>query len=167
MASDSAHLCLGLYDSVEMAERDFLDLKKLHTQGLVKAYDAAVVFRDAEGKVAIQDRKKDKARATWTGIGIGAFVGILFPPAIVATTLVGGATGALVAHAKGSLSKADVEELGEALKDDQVALVVVGDAELPDRMEQVLPNASKRVAKELQLDREGFSQAIDEARGED
>ena len=76
MANEPAHLCLGLYDDVESAERDYQALKILHTSGRVAAYDAAVVFKDHDGKVAIQDRKKDQATATWTGLGLGAFVGL-------------------------------------------------------------------------------------------
>ncbi len=164
MANEPAHLCLGLYDDVESAERDYQALKILHTSGRVAAYDAAVVFKDHEGKVAIQDRKKDQATATWTGLGIGAFVGLLFPPAIVATALVGGVTGALIGRAHSSLSKAEVEEIGAALLDNEAALVVVGGADLPDRVEQVLPNARHRLARELDLDAEDFAKALhDEA----
>ncbi len=100
MSEGQAHLCLGLYDDVEVAERDYQSLKVLHSSGRVAAYDAAVVFKDHDGKVAIQDRKKDQATATWTGVGVGALVGLLFPPAFVATTLVGGVTGALVGQAR-------------------------------------------------------------------
>lgn len=165
MSDKKMHLCLGVYGDLETAERDYQALKQLHTSGRVAAYDAAVVFKDHEGKVAIQDRKKDKARATWTGLGIGAFVGVLFPPAFIATTAVGGVVGALVAHTHASMSKADVEELGAALRENEVALAVVGDAALPERIEQVLPNAERRIAMELELDAEDFARALDEAGG--
>jgi hypothetical protein len=73
-------------------------------------------------------------------------------------------TGALVGRAHASLSKAEVEELGAALRDNEVALVVVGDAQLPDRLEQVLPGAKHRLAREIDLDQEDFAKALhDEA----
>lgn len=159
-----AHLCLGLYDDVATAERDYQSLKVLHSSGRVAAYDAAVVFKDHDGKVAIQDRKKDQATATWTGVGVGAFVGLLFPPAIVATALVGGVTGALVGRAHAGLTKREVEDLGDALQANEAALVVVGDAQLPERLEQVLPGAKHRLAQEVDLDQEQFAKALhDEA----
>lgn len=160
MSEGQAHLCLGLYDDIEIAERDYQSLKVLHSSGRVAAYDAAVVFKDADGKVAIQDRSHKEATATWTGIGVGAFVGLLFPPAIIATTLVGGVTGALVGKARAGLSKREVEDLGRALLDNEVALIVVGDEELPDRVEQVLPNAKHRLAQEVDLDQEEFAKAL-------
>lgn len=164
MSEGQAHLCLGLYDDIDVAERDYQSLKALHSSGRVAAYDAAVVFKDRDGKVAIQDRGKREAAATWTGVGVGALVGLLFPPAFVATALVGGVTGALVGKARAGLSKGEVEELGRALLENEVALVVVGDVELPERLEQVLPNAKHRLAQEVDLDREDFARALhDEA----
>ena len=45
MAHDPVHLFIGLYDSVEGAEHDFDNVISLHRQGLVGAYDAAVIER--------------------------------------------------------------------------------------------------------------------------
>lgn len=164
MASANVHLCLGLYDDVRTAELDFESLQMLHGSGRLNAYDAAVVFKDRDGRVDVQERKKHTSRGMWTGLGIGAVVGVLFPPALVATAAVGGVTGALVARAHGKLTKAEVEELGAALRENEAALVVVGDAELPDRLEQVLPTARHRIAKELDLDQADFATALhDEA----
>ena len=71
--------------------------------------------------------------------------------------------GGLVGKVRASLSKADAEELGAALRGDEVALAVVGDAALFERIEQVLPRASRRIAKELDLTKEDLGQAMQEA----
>jgi uncharacterized membrane protein len=163
MAKGTVHLCVGIYDRLETAELDYADLKTLHGEGRVGAYDAAVVARDAGGAIAVKERKKDTARGGWTGLGIGALAGLLFPPSILATALAGGVAGGLVGKARESLSKADAEELGAALKGDEVALAVVGDVALFERLEQVLPRASRRIAKELDLTKDDLGQAIKEA----
>ena len=163
MAKGTVHLCVGIYDRLETAELDYADLKTLHGEGRVGAYDAAVVARDASGAIAVQERKKDTVRGGWTGLGIGALAGLLFPPSILATALAGGVAGGLVGKARESLSKADAEERGAALKGDEVALAVVGDVALFERLEQVLPRASRRVAKELDLTKDDLGQAITEA----
>lgn len=160
MAKGTVHLCVGIYDKLEIAEGDYSDLNTLHHAGLVGAYDAAVVTRAADGVVTVVERKKDIARGTWTGLGIGALTGLLFPPAILGAALVGGAAGGLVGKARESLSKADAEELGAALKEHEVALAVVGDAALFERLQQVLPRASRRIAKELDLTKEDLGQAM-------
>ena len=163
MAKGTVHLCVGIYDGLETAEGDYADLNKLHHAGLVGAYDAAVVERGADGTVSVVERKKETARGAWTGLGIGALAGLLFPPAIIGTALVGGVAGGLVGKAKESLSKADAEELGAALREHEVALVVVGDAALLEHVEQVLAGARRRVAKELDLTKEDLGQAMQEA----
>jgi len=163
MAKGTVHLCVGIYERLESAEGDYADLKQLHSEGLVGAYDAAVVARAADGSIAVVERKKETARGAWTGLGIGAVAGLLFPPAIIGAALVGGVAGGLVGRARERLSKADTEELGAALRGDEVALAVVGDIALFERLEQVLPRASRRIAKELDLTREDIGQAMQEA----
>ena len=163
MAKGTVHLCVGIYDRLETAEGDYADLKRLHGEGLVGAYDAAVVARQADGTIAVVERKKETARGAWTGLGIGAVAGLLFPPAIVGTALVGGVAGGLVGKAREGLSKTDAEELGAALKGDEVALAVVGDVALFERLEQILPRASRRIAKELDLTKEDLGRAMQEA----
>ena len=163
MAKGTVHLCVGIYDRLETAEGDYADLKRLHGEGLVGAYDAAVVARQADGTIAVVERKKETARGAWTGLGIGAVAGLLFPPAIVGAALVGGVAGGLVGKAREGLSKTDAEELGAALKGDEVALAVVGDVALFERLEQILPRASRRIAKELDLSKEDLGRAMQEA----
>ena len=163
MAKGTVHLCVGIYDRLETAEGDYADLKRLHGDGLVGAYDAAVVARQADGTIAVVERKKETARGAWTGLGIGAVAGLLFPPAIVGAALVGGVAGGLVGKAREGLSKTDAEELGAALKGDEVALAVVGDVALFERLEQILPRASRRIAKELDLTKEDLGRAMQEA----
>ena len=163
MAKGTVHLCVGIYDRLETAEGDYADLKRLHGEGLVGAYDAAVVARQADGTIAVVERKKETARGAWTGLGIGAVAGLLFPPAIVGAALFGGVAGGLVGKAREGLSKTDAEELGAALKGDEVALAVVGDVALFERLEQILPRASRRIAKELDLTKEDLGRAMQEA----
>jgi uncharacterized membrane protein len=163
MAKGTVHLCVGIYDRLETAEQDYADLNKLHHAGLVGAYDAAVVVREADGTVRVADRKKESARGAWTGLGIGALAGLLFPPALIGTALVGGVAGGLVGKAKEGLSMADAEELGAALREHEVALAVVGDAALLERVDQVLAGATRRIAKELDLTKEDLAEAMAQA----
>jgi uncharacterized membrane protein len=165
MAKGTVHLCVGIYDRLDTAESDYVDLKRLHSEGVVGAYDAAVVTREADGTIAVVERKKETAHGAWTGLGIGAVAGLLLPPALIGAALVGGVAGGLVGRAREGLSKADVEELGAALRNDEVALAVVGDVALFERLEQVLPRASRRIAKELDLTKEDLGRAMQEAEG--
>jgi uncharacterized membrane protein len=160
-----AHLFLGLYASLDGAERDLDGLKKLHAEGLAGAYDAAVVTRDADGTPRVA-RKKHAGHPVWAGAGIGALVGVLFPLSVVPIALAGAGTGALVRHAQGSLLEADAEELAESLASGEAALVVVGDAAMNERLEQVFPGAARRIAKPLDMDADDFAEALLQASDE-
>ena len=165
MGRDPVHLYVGLYDSVKMAERDLGDLKKLHAEGLAGAYDAAVVTRDADGTPRVV-RKKHGGHPVWAGAGIGALVGVIFPVAVIPLAAIGAGTGALSRHAKDGLPKEDAEELAEALSSGEAALVVVGDAAMKERIEQVFPDARRRIAKELDVDKDDFAAALRQAKDE-
>lgn len=159
MARHVVHLYLGRYDSLAGAERDLKGLKKLHAEGLVGAYDAAVVTTDADGAPRIA-RRKHAGHPVWAGFGIGAMLGILTPFIAVPFALVGAGAGALVGHARGGLSTGDAEEVAEALKGGEAALAVVGDAAMGPRIEQVFPEATRRVAKVLDLDEDDLAEAL-------
>ncbi len=165
MARRAVHLYVGLYDAREGAERDLKGLKKLHAEGLVGAYDAAVVTTDADGAPHI-DRKKHAGHPVWAGIGIGAILTVLSPLTAIPFALLGAGTGALVGHARGSLSTKDAEDLAEALKSGEAALAVVGDAAMGPRIEQVFPEAVRRIAEVLDLDEDELDAALRQARDE-
>ena len=67
-----------------------------------------------------------KRHGTWGGAVAGAMVGILFPPAIIATAAVGGAAGAIGGHLWRGLSRSDVKELGELIDAGEAALLLIG-----------------------------------------
>jgi uncharacterized membrane protein len=159
VARHVVHLYLGRYDTLEGAERDLKGLKKLHAEGLVGAYDAAVVTTDADGAPRIE-RRKHAGHPVWAGAGIGAILGVLTPFIAIPFALVGAGAGALVGHARGGLSTEDAEELAEALKSGEAALAVVGDAAMGPRIEQVFPEAARRVAKVLDLDEDDVAAAL-------
>ena len=165
MAHDPVHLFIGLYDSVEVAERDLGGLKKLHAEGLAGTYDAAVVTRDAGGTPQVVERKH--SHAAWIGAGVGAIIGVIYPIALVPLVLGGAAAGALVRHAEQGLSKEDAAELAEALAGGEAALAVVSDVTMNEHLEQVFPGATRRIAKVLDVEKDDFRAALEQAKGEE
>ncbi len=163
MDRDPVHLFVGLYASVEAAESDFEGLKKLYSEGLTGTYDAAVVTRDAEGTPRV-DKRRHSGHAVWAGAGIGALVGVLFPVALIPLAAIGAGTGALVRHAQDGLPKKDAQELAEALASGEAALAVVSDETMAEHVEQVFPQATKRIAKVLDVKKDDFTAALRQAK---
>jgi len=162
---DPVHLFVGLYDTVEAAERDFDGLKRLYAEGLAGTYDAAVVTKNADGTPQV-DKKRHSGHPVWAGAGIGAVIGVLFPLALVPMAILGAGAGALVRHVQDSLPKKDAEELGEALASGEAALAVVSDETMGEHVEQVFPGATRRIAKVLDVKKDDFAAALRQAREE-
>jgi len=167
MAHDSLVLYLGVYASPARAEADFTDLAMLHRSGRVGSYDAAVVEKDEHGGVRLKKHEVPTQHGSWTGIGVGALLGLLFPPSIIGGAVVGGFAGALAGHLWKGMSRADVKELGEALDTGEAALIVIGSPDLQAQAERILSGAQQRVVKELDVEHHEFAAALEEAQAQE
>jgi uncharacterized membrane protein len=99
-------------------------LRSLEKNDLLDVEDAAVIVRDAEGKVKVDD---ETSHGVAVGIGAGAlaglFVAFMFPIVGIA---VGAASGAAVAHfMELGVDKKFVKDVTEALQPGTSALLIV------------------------------------------
>ena len=163
MAIDTFIAFVGVYNDVADAEADYQVVKDLHTkEGLIDAYDAAVIERRADGKVKIAKKHETPTRVGGVlGAGVGLATGlvvVLFPFAaigggLLAVTTGGGAVlGAVAGHAAAGMSRKDLKELGEHLDAGQAGLVVVGVTDMGSKIEKSMRKAQKVETKELKAD---------------
>ena len=100
--SDTTFILVATYPDEAAAQDDYQVVKDAHAAGLVGSYDAAVVTKDANGKVHENKDETATRHGAWWGIAAGAAVGIIFPPAVLASAAVGGVIGGVSGHlAKG------------------------------------------------------------------
>src|SRR3954452_12562980 len=125
--SDGVLLYIATYPDEAAARSDYDVIKALHGMDAIGAFDAAVVTKDAKGKVHVNKDETSTRQGAWGGVAAGALVGILFPPAVLASAAVGGAVGGFGGHLWRGMSRKDVKELGDVIDEGQAALVVVGD----------------------------------------
>jgi uncharacterized membrane protein len=163
---DGVFIFIGTYPNEESAREDYLVVKELHAVGAVGTYDAAVVTKDESGKVHVNKDEMATRHGAWGGIAVGAVVGILFPPSIIATAIVGGAIGGASGHLWRGMSRADVKELGEIIDDGEAALVVIGESTLGEALAKAGLKAEKKIAKELDVSVKDVDDAVREAAGE-
>ncbi len=163
MAMDTFMAYVGVYSGVDDAKADYQAVHDLHTkEGLIDAYDAAVIERKDNGKVKIVKKHETPTRAGgWGGAGIGLATGLvvaLFPAAalggglLAATTGGGAALGAMAGHAAAGMSRKDLKELGENLDAGEAGLVVVGVSDMGAKIEGVMGKADKVEEKQLEAD---------------
>ena len=94
MAKKNLFVFLGAYASEADARADYEVLQDLHVEGAVGTYDAAVITKDADGKVHVNKDELPTRHGAWTGIAAGAVLGIIFPPSIIGTAAVGASPAA-------------------------------------------------------------------------
>jgi uncharacterized membrane protein len=109
------------YADQDDAVADYEVLLELHHDKLVGTYDVALITKDADGKIHVEKHEKATQHGAWGGIAVGALVGVLFPPSIIASATIGGVVGGVGGHLRKGMSRDDMKELGELLDGGQAA----------------------------------------------
>ena len=161
--TDGIFIYIGTYPSEFLARSDYEIVKDLHVAGAVGTYDAAVVTKDENGKVHENKDETTTRHGAWGGLAVGALVGLLYPPAIVAFSAVGAAVGGVGGHLWKGMSRSDVKELGEFIDAGEACLLVVGESKIEEAIEKAGLKAEKQVAKQLDVDAKDIDAAVKEA----
>ena len=164
--ADGMFLFIGTYADEAAARDDYAIVKDLHAEDVVGTYDAAVITKDSSGKVHVNKDEMATRHGGWGGAAAGAVIGILFPPAIIGSALVGGAIGGIGGHLWRGLSRSDVKELGELIDSGEAALMVIGASTLEAALDKAKLKAEKHVAKQLGVSTHDVDAAVQEATSE-
>jgi uncharacterized membrane protein len=160
VADDTIFVYMALYHSQPDAWQDYGEVKYLHSQGVVMSYDAAIVTRDDDGKVHVSKVEKTTRHGAWTGVAVGAVLGVLFPPALIGTVAAGALTGGLLGHVWRGMSRQDMHDLGELLDQGDAALVVIAREKLTDQLAEATRHSKRVVEKEIKADRQQVEEEL-------
>jgi uncharacterized membrane protein len=116
MSTDSAvpiDLYIAAYDDEDAAQADWDAIKGMADDKIITVDALVLVSRDDDGKIDVKDNFHEVGAGTAIGAVGGAIVGLIFPPAFLASAVVGAGLGAgggalLDRHHKKEI-KADVE----------------------------------------------------------
>jgi uncharacterized membrane protein len=170
---------VATYTSLDDAKADYGAVKQLHSAGIIGTYDAAVISKDAAGKVKIIKTEKPTEHGAWAGLAVGALVGLFFPPYLLWETAVGAGAGAaigagtggaigagagaLIGHFWAGMSRSDLKEIGDTLQASMAALIVIGRSRLQEALRDATQHAVKQFEKELSTDVDAFNKDLTEA----
>jgi uncharacterized membrane protein len=166
MSDNPVFVYAATYPSTDDAWADYDVLLELHADKLVGTYDAAVINKDANGKVHVHKHEKATQHGAWGGIAVGALVGVLFAPAVVGAAAVGGVIGGVGGHFRKGLSRGDAKEFGETLEAGEASLVVIGESKVGEQLDKALTRAQKSIQKEVDADAKDFKHDLEEAEKE-
>jgi uncharacterized membrane protein len=161
--SDTTFILVATYPDEAAAQDDYQVVKNAHAAGLVGSYDAAVVTKDANGKVHENKDETATRHGAWWGVAAGAAVGIIFPPAVLASAAVGGVIGGVSGHLAKGMSRSEAKELGDFIDPGQAGLVIVGESKVEDAIKKAVTRAEKQTAKELDVPPKDVDKALQQA----
>ena len=158
---------IATYDDVADARQDYEEVKQAHKQGLIGEYDAAIVWKNDKGKIEIDSVSDEASRKwLWAGLGIGALIGLIFPPSILATSAIGALSGAVIGKFRDGIAHDDLDQIGEALTGDNAALVVIAQDRVAEALEKFgakLDASNKQIESILSADTAVAAQQLQEA----
>src|SRR5262245_9513947 len=165
MSEAPVQLLVAAFTEEDAADKVFEQLKQAKKEKLIHIQDVAVIKRDADSKIHINEPKDWKAgKGAGVGAVIGAALGIITGPGVVLTTAAGAAIGGLAAKLRDAGFPDDqLKQVGEALKPGTSAIVAIIEhtwvAELEQEMQaqgaQVMRQAiSEDITKQLEAGRD-------------
>ena len=161
--SDSTFILVATYPDEAAAREDYQVVKDAHAAGLVGSYDAAVVTKDANGKVHENKDETATRHGAWWGVAAGAAIGVIFPPAVLGAAAVGGVAGGVTGHLSKGMSRSQAKQLGDFIDPGQAGLVIVGESKVEDAIKNSVTRAEKQTAQELGVDPKDIDKALQQA----
>jgi uncharacterized membrane protein len=161
--SDGTFILVATYPDELTARDDYESVKDAHDMGLVGSYDAAVVTKDANGKIHESKHETATRHGAWWGIAAGAAVGVLFPPSIIGAAAAGGVIGGVSGHLAKGMSRSEAKELGDFIDPGEAGLVVVGESKIAVPLQRAVTRAEKQTAKELDVNPKDVDKILEQA----
>jgi arylsulfatase len=156
---------IAVYLIPDLAQKDFDAYVKLAEDGQIVTDGVALVAKDADGEVHVQETGDHLGRkGVKAGAGVGLVIGLLAPP-LLAATVVGAAVGGLAGKFARHRVQAGIgEKLDDALPPGSSGLIAIYEHANADLVEKTLANSIRKAiaqidsasAKEL---KEGLAEA--------
>src|SRR5215211_5503150 len=163
MSDRPIFLYAAVYDEIDDAEADYEAVFDLHAAGVIGTFDAAVIRKEEDGKVHVTKTEKPTQHGAWTGAAVGALVGIVFPPAILGSAIVGAGAGGLAGHLTRGMARGDLKDLGDELENGSAAVIVFGESKIEEELAKAVKRANKLIEKELDADPEALERDLEAA----
>src|SRR5262245_1478099 len=152
MSSSTMEVFVAAYATEEGAGAALKDFQAAERAGSIDLIDAAVVVHTAEDKVKFEETA-DPSGKKWAKRGAiaGGVVGLIFPPSIIASAIVGGGAGGIWGKVRDKgLEDEDLKEIGESLPPGSSAIIAIAEDRMVEQLERGLAGY-ERIARHAAL----------------
>jgi uncharacterized membrane protein len=166
MAKD-LRLIASIYPDQEHANTILETLQRMHRASNITLVDAALVTKDEDGKVHIDETKEvTTAKGAKRGAIIAGVFGLIYPPSLIVTVLAGGGIGGLWGKLRDTgIKTGDMKVIADDLQPGSVALIVVAEPPSVPSIERAMEGWDGRIVRHGFSEEESdlIEQAADEA----
>jgi uncharacterized membrane protein len=136
---------VGVYSDEGLAQKDWGAIEVSAKSGGIYLADAALIRREADGTITTIYRQSHHG---WgKGAIAGAMVGLVFPPSLIGSAIVGAAGGGIVSRLSRKVDRGDIKDLGEVMDSGDIDIVVVTDDDSVKALVDLLEGATKTLTK--------------------
>jgi uncharacterized membrane protein len=147
MSDAPVQVIVAAFNTPDGASKAMADLKEGKKDGLIGIIDAAVVVKDADGKLKIKDAKHRSTKGLITGGLVGGVLGLLMGP-VGFLALGGGAIGALAGKIKGGDLKSEMKDIGSVLAPNTSAIVAAIEHKWVEQVEAQMAAEGAQVVRD-------------------
>jgi uncharacterized membrane protein len=133
---DQIELFVAVFGNETEAKEMLRDFQAAQKQGSIDLIDAAVIVRTSDGKVKVEETVDPSAKK-WAGRGAiaGGLVGLIFPPSIIATALVGGGAGAIWGKIRDKgIPDSELKAIGDSMDPGSSAIIAIAQDRVVDQL---------------------------------
>jgi len=148
MSSSTIELFVATYATEGGAAEALRDFQAAERAGSIDLIDAAAIVHTPGGKVTFEETA-DPSGKRWAKRGAiaGGVVGLIFPPSMIASALVGGGAGGIWGKIRDKGFKdEDLKEIGESLPAGSSAIIAVAEDRMVAQLESAL-SGYERIAR--------------------
>ena len=145
MAESTVEVFIAAYDTEAGAGEALKDFQSAERAGSINLIDGAVIVRGTDGKVGFEETA-DPSGKRWAKRGAiaGGVVGLLFPPSIIGTAIVGAAGGGVWGKVRDKGFKdEDLRAIGDGLEPGSSAIIAVAEDRMIQQLEDSLAGYEK------------------------
>jgi uncharacterized membrane protein len=140
MSENPIQLFIATFDNEFQAKQALEDFQGMDKEGSIDLIDGAVIVRGADGKIRFEETA-DPSGKRWAKRGAiaGGVVGLIFPPSLIASALVGGGAGGIWGKIRDKGFKdEELKAVGENMEPGTSAIIAIAEDRVIARLESGL-----------------------------
>ncbi len=148
MAGGQLEVFVATFSDEEQGGAALKDFQAMDREGSIDLIDAAVIVRDADGKVRFEETA-DPSGKKWAKRGAiaGGLVGLIFPPSILASAAVGAAGGGVWGKVRDKgFQDDDLKAIGQNLEPGTSAIIAVAEDRVIEQLQRGI-EGYRRIAR--------------------